>query len=579
MNSNFEDSVNKIVNKMGITKEELQSRIEDIKKEFDGLLSDEGALAIIAKDCGVEIEQDAGIFQRRLYINELEVGMQTVTVAGRVENIYPVRTFQRKSGTDGKVVNLTLRDKTGSIRAALWDEHVNLVENGSIKNGKIIELKNSYIKEGWQGQNEVNLGNRGEIELNPDVDAEDFPEISVEEIKIGEIKPDMNNISIVGKIIDIPEVKDITTRDGRQTKLQEMTVADETGQIHVPVWGEKINNISNASKGDVIRIKQGYTRLGFGNRINLNIGNSTIIEINPKGVQISQVEDLKQTQIEVPSYSAGQPQIKITDLTPESRNVNLIGKCIELGEVREVANDNKVMEVILGDETGSVILSVWNEDIQKMKKGESYQIINGYVTTYQNRIRLNTGKFGKFEVSEEKVTKVDMKSNISESEYKPTRKNIIEISENQLVEVRGTILDLISKNLMYDACPKCMKKVTFEDGEIHCPKCGIVPDSQKRMIYSFTLDDGTNNIRVTVIGETAEKLYKITSEEGQQLNLEKVDDSTQIQLNTEQFLGKEIIVTGRTKKNKLNNQLEIMARNIEEPNVIKEIKNTLKKYD
>jgi replication factor A1 len=579
MNSNFEDSINKIVNKMGITKEELQNRIEDIKKEFDGLLSDEGALAIIAKDCGVEIEEDAGIFQRRLYINELEVGMQTVTVAGRVENIYPVRTFQRKSGADGKVVNLTLRDKTGSIRVALWDEHVNLVEDGSIKNGKIIELKNSYIKEGWQGQNEVNLGNRGEIELNPDVDAEDFPELSLEEIKIGDIKPDMNNITIVGRIIDIPEVKDITTRDGRQTKLQEMTVADETGQIHVPVWGEKINNVSNASKGDAIRIKQGYTKLGYGNRINLNIGNSTIIEINPKGVQISQVEDLKQTQIEVPSYSAGQPQIKISDLKPESRNVNLIGKCIELGEVREVANDNKVMEVILGDETGSVILSVWNEDIEKMKKGESYQIINGYVTTYQNRIRLNTGKFGKFEISEEKVTKVDITSNISESEYTPTRKKIIEISENQLVEVRGTILDLISKNLTYDACPKCMKKVTFEDEKIHCPNCGIIPDSQKRMIYSFILDDGTENIRVTVIGETAVNLLKMISEEGQEPNLEKIEDFSQIQLNKEQFLGKEIIATGRTKKNKLNNQVEIVARNIEEPNVKNEIKNTLEKLD
>ena len=65
----------------------------------------------------------------------------------------------------------------------------------------------------------------------------------------------------------------------------------------------------------------------------------------------------------------------------------------------------------------------------------------------------------------------------------------------------------------------------------------------------------------------------------QLLNLEKINDSSQIQLNKEQFLGKEIIATGRTKKNKLNNQLEIIARNIEEPNVINEIKNTLEKFD
>ncbi|MFX1450242.1 MAG: hypothetical protein ACFFCM_05340 [Promethearchaeota archaeon] len=579
MNSNFEANLNKIINKMNISKEELQNRIEDIKKEFDGLLSDEGALAIIAKDYNIEIEQDAVFFQRRLNINELEVGMQTVAIAGRVKNIYPVREFKRKDGTDGKVVNLLLSDKTGNIRVALWDDHVKFVEDGSLKIGQIIELKNCQVKEGWQGQNEINLGSRSEIELNPKLNEEDFPAISEEKIKIGDIEPDMSNVSIEGRVIEISEVKDITTRDGRQTKLQEMTVADETGQINVPVWGEKIEQISEVSKGDTLKIKYAYTKLGYGNQINLNIGNSSSIEINPKGVEIPQIKELKPIIDEIPSYSNNQPLIKIKELTPESKNVNLIGKCIELGEVREVANDNKVMEIVLGDETGTIILSVWNDDIEKVKKGESYQIINGYVTIFQNKMQLNTGKFGKFEVSEPKITKVDIKHKISESEIIPVRKNIIDLTDNQLIELRGTISELQSRDPTYNACPKCMKKVTIEKDEIICPNCGTIPNSVLRMLFSFILDDGTENIRVTVFGEAAEILLKITMKDGQELTSEKIDELRKTPLNMDQFLGKEITVIGRTQKNQINNQLEVIAQTIEKPNVLNEIKNKLKDFE
>ncbi|MFX0134181.1 MAG: OB-fold nucleic acid binding domain-containing protein [Candidatus Hodarchaeota archaeon] len=572
MNSNFEDNINRIINRLGISKEELQNRIEEIKKEFDGLLSDEGALAIIAKDGNVEIEQDAVFFQRRLDINELEVGMQTVAIAGRVEGIFPVREFKRKTGEDGKVVNLILRDKTGNIRVALWDDHVKNVEDGSIKIGKIIELKNCYVKEGWQGRNEVNLGNRGEIELNPEVNEEDFPEISVNFVKIGEIKSDMSNVSISGRIIELSEVKDITTRDGRQTQLQEMTVADETGQIRVPLWGEKINNIAGVSKGDIVQIINGYTR-NFQNRVNLNIGNLSSIEVNPEEVQVPEIEDLEIAK----EVSSTQPQIKIRDLTPDSKNVNLFGKCIELGEVREVKNDNKVMSVKLGDETGIVNLSVWNEDIEKMKKGESFLIINGYVTTFQNKIQLNTGRFGKLEVSEQKITKVDIKNIVSEREITPTRKKIIELSENQLIEVRGTITDILSKKLTYNACPKCRKGVIIENEEISCPNCDVIPNYETRMLYSFIIDDGTSNIRVTVGGETAENLIKILSEENQDFPTE-LDESTSIQLVTDQILGKEINVIGRTRR-KSPDPLEILAQKIEKPNVLNEVEKTLKEFN
>ncbi|MHA1377308.1 MAG: DUF2240 family protein [Candidatus Helarchaeota archaeon] len=567
MNSNLEDVINELVKKTNVSKKEIKNRIDDIKKDFDGLLSDEGALAIIAKEQGIEMAQDLTMFERRLNIDELEAGMRSVSIAGRVNNIYPIREFKKKSGVEGKVVNFILSDKTGSIRATLWDDHVRLVEDGSIKVGQIIELKNCYVKEGWKDQNEITLGRKGEIELLPEVDENDFPKQTLKKLKISEISPDMNNVSIEGRIINISEVKDITTRDGRQTKVQELIVADESGQVRIPVWGSRIENLGNISKGDLIKLENAYSRAGFGSLVDLNIGNSTIIEINPKGLEISEIKDLNFETHQVPSFTSDRTLVKIKDLTTISKNVNLIGKCVEIGEIREVTNENRVLEIKLGDETGVINLSVWNDDIETIKKGESYKIVNGYITTFQNKIQLNTGKFGRLEISEEKITKVNMKNNISEMEFGPTRIKIIECSENQLVEIMGTVVDYSAKTPTYNACPNCSKKVSIENGEIICPKCGKVDTLIEKLLFSFILDDGSGNIRVTAIGETAEKLLNIGPNGDKDL------------INYEKILGKEIIVVGKTQKNKFSDQIELIVRKIEAPNAENEITEALKKLN
>ncbi|NVM04968.1 MAG: hypothetical protein HWN67_21785 [Candidatus Helarchaeota archaeon] len=109
----------------------------------------------------------------------------------------------------------------------------------------------------------------------------------------------------------------------------------------------------------------------------------------------------------------GLNKIKIKDLTPTSRKINLIGKIIETEEIRQTSNNNKVMNALLGDETGSVFLTIWNENIEKTKKGESYLIINGYMSSFQTKLYLNIGKYGEFKISNEKIKEVNADNNIS----------------------------------------------------------------------------------------------------------------------------------------------------------------------
>ncbi|MBU6996499.1 MAG: single-stranded DNA-binding protein [Theionarchaea archaeon] len=99
--------------------------------------------------------------------------------------------------------------------------------------------------------------------------------------------------------------------------------------------------------------------------------------------------------------------MKVEDLNPGSRNVNLNVQVIEKGAPREVVSrkdgtTHRVSDVLVGDSTGCIILSVWNEDIEAVQEGTCYSIQNGYITVFKDSMRLSLGRLGHMEkISEE----------------------------------------------------------------------------------------------------------------------------------------------------------------------------------
>ena len=62
-----------------------------------------------------------------------------------------------KNGRDGKVVNFIIADDTGNIKVVLWDvNHIELIENETIKKGDVVEIKNGVTRE-----NEIHLSGFG----------------------------------------------------------------------------------------------------------------------------------------------------------------------------------------------------------------------------------------------------------------------------------------------------------------------------------------------------------------------------------------------------------------------------------
>ncbi len=91
----------------------------------------------------------------------------------------------------------------------------------------------------------------------------------------------------------------------------------------------------------------------------------------------------------------------IKDLEARQGNVDMIIEIVEKGDVREFqkfGNAGRVCNCKGKDETGTISLTLWNEDIDKVNQGDKVHIKNGWVNEWQGELQLSTGKFGTIEV-------------------------------------------------------------------------------------------------------------------------------------------------------------------------------------
>ena len=121
-------------------------------------------------------------------------------------------------------------------------------------------------------------------------------------------------------------------------------------------------------------------------------------------------------------------EAKVGDLTPQSRAVNVTAKVVSKTEIREIpmgrdGSPHKVSDALVGDETGVVYLTLWDDNIEKVNEGDTLRVENGYVTLFKGNIRLNIGKYGKLEPAKEPLTvEVNTENNVSSKAYEQERR-------------------------------------------------------------------------------------------------------------------------------------------------------------
>lgn len=126
-------------------------------------------------------------------------------------------------------------------------------------------------------------------------------------------------------------------------------------------------------------------------------------------------------------YEEHEPiEATVAELKPQMKNVTTHFKVISMGEEREIESRNdgsshRVCDITVGDTTGTVQVPLWDEAIDSIEEGATYNLTNGYTGLFRGNLRLNVGRYGKLEKAEEAIEDVNMTVDMSAEEHEDDR--------------------------------------------------------------------------------------------------------------------------------------------------------------
>ncbi|NHJ26006.1 MAG: hypothetical protein EAX89_15625 [Candidatus Lokiarchaeota archaeon] len=258
MSSSMEDLYQKLL-ASGISEQQLEQELERKIKEFGGFMTRQGILFIIAKEHGInpynddfykELDEMIDYDEFSIPIAEVKEHMTNIVLLGKIISFVRPYEFTRKDSSVGKVSSFNVADWTGIIKVVLWDENVQIVENGFFKEGELVRIIGGYSKTGVNNSIEIHIGKKGRIILAPrDVSKKLRSQLDMIDEKVTPleqkspkflIKDLVDEYSFIRKLqgkVEIKEFKEITKKSGDKTFLLRILVSDESGTVYVNIWG------------------------------------------------------------------------------------------------------------------------------------------------------------------------------------------------------------------------------------------------------------------------------------------------------------------------------------------------------
>jgi len=456
-----------------LSEDQILALIEDKKREGRGLLSDEGAARLVAEELLI---QTHGTELGKMQLKDLVSGLNDVSFSARVLSTWPPQQFQRRDGTPGRVMRLILVDKSGRVRCALWDRHVDVASRAGNLQGRIIRVGHAYTRQGLTGEPEIHAGDRSSIEIDPqDIPTTDFPEFKELFTQLGDLTTASNQVNTVG-IVDSEPRHYTFSKENRAGSVLYTILTDQSGTIPVVAWNEKADELRELKKGSILQVLNARTKLNSNARPELHIEARTQVSILPSAPNF-----LK---------APGPRKLKIADLTERMGSVDLTVSLIIKGEPREVKQRTtneavKVSTIVVADETGIASVSLWDEKtvlVDQLMEGDIIELHG--VSTHERfgELRLNLMSSGNLE-----------KSPAAEKIKPPiTKLNALGTSKGLLI-VEGTMID-----------EPLVRQVVTGKGE-------------NISVASFTIRDDTGSARVSVWRDQVNDVTKLPS--GAQLRI------------------------------------------------------------
>jgi replication factor A1 len=274
---------------------------------------------------------------------------------------------------------------------------------------------------------------------------------------IADVEPGMDEVKFLAKVVSIGELRTFE-RDGEDEdgRVVNVDAADETDTIRLAFWDEQaVDVVENLEVGEILRVA-GRPKDGFSG-----------LEVS---VDKAEPDDDAEIDVDLTGGST------VEALTMGQSDVNVRGLVLETESIRTFDRDDgsegKVANFLLGDETGRVRVTLWDERadrVEELDPGSAVEVVDGYVRERDGDLELHVGDQGAVDEIDEEV------------DFVPETDAIDGVEMDEVVDIAGVVRSADPKR-------------TFDRD-----------DGSEGQVRNVRIQDDTGDIRVALWGEKADK--------------------------------------------------------------------------
>ncbi|AKB42321.1 OB-fold nucleic acid binding domain-containing protein [Methanosarcina vacuolata] len=296
-----------------------------------------------------------------------------------------------------------------------------------------------------------------------------FSDVGRDSVKVENITADSGQINFVAKVVSVFEIKEFTRNDGTIGRVGNIIVGDETGKIKLTLWDNMADLIKTGKivAGQTLQIS-GYAKQGYSG-VEVNVGNNGVLAESEEEIDVAANNQ------------------KIKDIKDGMGDLNLTGKVLEISEIRTFqrkdGTNGKVGNLLLGDSTGTVRVTLWDDRTEFMNQveyGDTVELVSAYAreNAFTQKVELQVGNRSIIKKSEKKIE--------YEEEFTPIEDIGADMNN---INVSGRVLDIGEIR-------------TFEK-----------KDGSAGRVGNLLLGDSTGKIRLTLWDEKTSFLDEIDFDE------------------------------------------------------------------
>jgi ssDNA-binding replication factor A large subunit len=199
----------------------------------------------------------------------------------------------------------------------------------------------------------------------------DYDEFS---ITVEEIKEQMTNIVLLGKILSFSQPYEFTRKDSSIGKVSSFTLVDWTGVIKVVLWEENAQLVESEffKKGELIRVIGGYSKKGENYSVELHIGKKGRVILAPVDVSKKLRNHLATINEELILKRPKTSKFLIKDLMEQDSFIRELQGKIKIEYFKEITKKSGdktfLLKILVSDKSATIRVNIWDmEAVESLK--------------------------------------------------------------------------------------------------------------------------------------------------------------------------------------------------------------------